>query len=277
MTQPTIQYLQPGDPIAYTVQGRGAAFVYVPHLHTNHLRAAWEVPGVSEFFGSLALRRRVVRFDPAGTGMSPAGEPDLTVEGLAGQVLRVFDGLGIDRGAVYGEITGGLPAIAFAAQYPERVTHLVLWCSFARDADHGTNPRLQSLFSLIDTDWELFTESICQAATGWQDARSAHAWATAMRESSTPEQTRRLLAARREWNVLPLLSEVSTPTLVLHDTRNQLASEDRSRELAAGIPGAHLQFVTGRSGMPGDGVLRMIDAFLRGGTTPAPVVAGERS
>jgi DNA-binding CsgD family transcriptional regulator len=111
------------------------------------------------------------------------------------------------------------------------------------------------------TDWELFTESISQAALGWRDADAARRWAAVLRDATTPDEFRAFLEARREWDVADRLGQVRAPTLILHDRSNALASEERSRELASSIPGASL-FICGTvDGTPGDDALAAVLAL----------------
>lgn len=269
---PPVQYLSgpDGRAIAYTSQGRGPALVLVPNIQLNHLAAEWDVPGAPEWFQTIARRHRLVRFDPAGSGLSRETASDFSIASLSGDIGSVLDALAIERAAVMGFLTGGLPAVHFAATRSDRVSHLVLWDSFARNVDHGAAPRLRSLFAMAATDWELFTESISQAALGWRDAEGARRWAAVIRAGSSPEPFQRYIEARASWDVSGMLAQVQAKTLVLHDPANPLASEERCRELAAGITGARMVTAGSRSGLPDLDAARLIEEFLRDG----PLVAG---
>ena len=181
---------------------------------------------------------------------------------------------------VFGWATGGLPAIAYATRHPEGVSHLILWSSFARDETHGQAPRMRALFEMAATDWPLFTESISQAALGWLDAEQARQWAAILREATTPAEFFGFLQARRQWDVTDDLERVEAPTLVMHDQRNALASEERSRELAARIPNARFLVCDSNGGAPDDEAIDALKSFVgladTGGTTLAELTPRER-
>lgn len=251
-----------GAQIAYWVLGSGPALINVPHVQMCHLLREWRIEPVQRWFMRIARSHRLVRFDNRGGGLSHAGPRDFSLDALAGDIDAVSHALGLEQFALFGMVTGCLPAIHYAASHPERVTRLVLWSGFARNVDHGRRPRLQSLFEMAERDWELYTESICQAALGWNDARAARQYAAMLREATSPEAFREYLVARRGWDVSSQLGSVAAETLVLYDECNPLASEARCRELAAGIPKARFVAVESTAGMPDDRATDLIEAFL---------------
>lgn len=134
---------------------------------------------------------------------------------------------------------------------------------FVRRHMPGDNlARMRTLFEMASVDWELFTESISQAALGWTDATVGRHWARLIRAASSQEDFLRYLVARRTWDVSGQLAQVRAKTLVISDQTNQLADAERSRELAAKIP--HAQFITasGWQGMPDDDAIDAIQNFL---------------
>ncbi len=259
-----------GRSIAYTSRGSGPALAIVPHVQMSHLRREMAIDAFRAFAATVGRHRRLVRFDGWGSGLSGDDAASFAVDSLADDIRLVLDALGLEQAALFGHITGVLPAIAFAAAHPGRVTHLVLWNGFARHVEHGANPRMQALFAMAATDWELFTESISQAALGWRDAAASQQWAALVRESTTPARFSRYLEARRGWDVSGLLAQLAAPTLVLHDRHNALASEERSRELAAGIANAQFVEASSVAGMPDAQTSMLIDRFLRGGESSLP-------
>ncbi len=121
---------------------------------------------------------------------------------------------------------------------------------------------MRSLFEMAATDWELFTESISQAALGWQDALAARQWAAVGRAATTQAEFLDFLKARRDWDVTAELGSVQVPTLVMYDRANALASEERSRELAAGIPGAQFLLCGSEGGTPDAGAIEAIRSLV---------------
>ena len=82
--------------------------------------------GLSELVAILAESRRVIAPDTLGFGDSvppePA-EPDLVY--YADSVVRIFDGLGLDRVDLYGSHTGANVGMEVAIAHPDRVRKLV--------------------------------------------------------------------------------------------------------------------------------------------------------
>ena len=95
-------------------------------------------------------------------------------------------------------------AIAYAARYPERVSHLMLWCSYAREADYLSSPTTQAelaLGELRDIDWATLTETWGHPMLGWSEDEEARRLGAFVRECVTPEgwQSGRM---RRSWKPL---------------------------------------------------------------------------
>lgn len=274
--EPQVHYAAAADGchLAYLKMGRGPALIDVPHFQMSHLRLEWRIEAVREWCETLARRQQVVKFDNHGGGLSDRECDDFSLETLAEDIGVVADAAGLTTFALFGRITGALPAIAFAAAHPECVTHLILWNGFARDADHGQNERMQSLFRMAATDWEMFTESVSQAATGWEDADAARQWATVLRAAGSQATFLTYLEARRAWDVSELLERIKAPTLVLVDASNRLANEKNGRELASRIPGAAMQTVDSKAGVPGTAGIAVMEEFLGVAGQQVPAIEG---
>lgn len=259
-TAPAIRYVRTDDgvDVAYWKLGRGPVLLHSPNVQLGHARSEWTVEGMRRWYQALARHFTVVRYDHRGGGLSSRGGHTQSIDALVRDVDAVATRISDEPLVLLGWLSGGLPAIAYAAKNPSRVSHLALWCSFARNADHGLAPRLRALFQMAATDWTLFTESISQAALGWRDAEEARRWAAVVRDATTRDEFLAFLEARREWDVTDRLEQVRAPTLVLHDRSNALAGEERSQELAAGIPGARLFLCDTADGSPGDDALEAL-------------------
>jgi DNA-binding CsgD family transcriptional regulator/pimeloyl-ACP methyl ester carboxylesterase len=217
----------------------------------------------------MARQYCLIRFDNAGSGLSDDRAGDFSLDAIADEIAVVADALGLRRFALFGRITGGLPAIVFAARHPERVTDLVLWNSFADHRRHGGEARMKAVLDLAATDWQLFTESISQAALGWQDGPTARAWAEVLRTATSQETFLKYLKARTSWDVTDLLGGIRARTLVMYDLNNELVNAARDQELAAAIPDARLAAVRSDGGVPGDEAIAAIEAFLGDAEAPA--------
>jgi 3-oxoadipate enol-lactonase len=80
----------------------------------------------------LAARYRVLRYDLRGHGASPVPEGPSTLADLAGDLVALLDGRGIERASIVGVSLGGMISLWLAAHRPERVERLVAACTSAQ-------------------------------------------------------------------------------------------------------------------------------------------------
>ena len=141
---------------------------------------------------------------------------------------------------------GGAIAIAYAVKHPERVTQLVLYGAFATGIKHGGTAEdieaHRALASLLRLGWGVNNPAFCKTFTCRfiPEATPQHEqWFDELqRVSTSPEHAARLMERDDDLDVRPLLSQVKTPTLVIHCDRDQAVAPERGRLLAAQIPGA---------------------------------------
>src|SRR5215216_4955100 len=149
---PETRYAKSGDVnIAYQLMGDGPFDLVLISGFVSHLDLDLDEPRMAYFLRRLASFSRLIRFDKRGTGLSdrPGGLPDL--ETRMDDVRAVLDAVGSDRAAIFGYSEGGPMAALFAATYPERVSALVLYGSYAKrqdaDADYPWAPTREERFA----------------------------------------------------------------------------------------------------------------------------------
>ena len=71
-------------------------------------------------------------------------------------------------------------AIAYAARHPERISHLILWCTYARGSDFLRSTQAQAIRGLVVQSWELYTETVAHALLGWSAGAPARQFAAMM-------------------------------------------------------------------------------------------------
>lgn len=111
--------LPDGGRLAYEVTGEG------PPL----LLCRWGAGGLAmwrPFAARFAARRRVIAFDPRGTGASSDAPLGTTTRALAADARALLDALDVERADVLGESLGGMTASWLAIDAPARVRRLVL-------------------------------------------------------------------------------------------------------------------------------------------------------
>ena len=215
--EPRIQYAKTEDgvSIAFAVHGEGRALVLMP-FPFSHLQLDWGIPELRSWYERLAKNRQIVRYDPTGTGLSDRDLTDFSVDAGVRDLEAVVGRLGLERFALFAPLFSGPASITYAVRNPERVSHLIFWNSAARTADLIGGPQVQALVQLANADWEVFTETAAHVAYGWAEGEQARRYAAVMRESSTQEGLQAALATASDIDVIELLPQVRSPTLVLH-------------------------------------------------------------
>ncbi len=247
--EPRIQYAQTKDgvSIAYWTLGEGEPLVCMYVGGFSHIQLEWEIPAVRRVYERWAQKRMVVRYDSRGCGLSDRDVTDYSLEAHLLDLEAVVGHLGCERFALFPNGGTGPVAIAYAVRHPERVSHLVLWCTYARASDLWESPQVKGLLGLLDTDWELWAETAAHAVFGWSEGELAHQYAALMRESATPEAVRSAWVASSEIDVTALLPEIRSPTLIVHRRQLPFPTMDVARQLASKIPGARLVLQEGDS------------------------------
>jgi len=273
--EPRIQYAQTTDGvgIAFWTLGEGTPLVYMPVPPWGHIQMEWLMPARRAEYEHLADKRKLVRYDNRGHGLSDRDVTDFSLDSRLLDLEAVVDRLGLERFALLGVFHSGPVAIAYAVRHPDRVSHLLLWCTYARYSDYIASSQAQGLLALIDKDWELYTDTVAHARLGWSEAEQAREFAAFMRECVTQEAARAAFVSLRGLDVTDLLPQVRAPTLVLHRRQLPWPVVDVARGLASRIPDAHLALLEGASLAPWAGdveaVLAAIDEFLGEGEEAA--------
>jgi class 3 adenylate cyclase len=274
--EPRIQYAQTADgvSIAFWTLGEGMPLIMMPPAAFSHVQLEWRVPEARRCYERLAESRKLVRYDVRGTGLSQRDVTDFySLDSQMLDLQAVVDRLGLESFALFGFVSSGPAAIAYAARHPERVSHLILWCSYARGSDYLTTPQMEALIGLIDKDWELFTETLSHARLGWSEGEPAQRFAELVRESFTPAVMLAGVSEAGTSDVTGLLSQIGSPTLVLHRRHVPFPEMDIATGLASRLSNACLVLLEGTSILPylGDmeSVLSAIDEFLGEGEEAA--------
>jgi pimeloyl-ACP methyl ester carboxylesterase/DNA-binding winged helix-turn-helix (wHTH) protein len=234
-----------GVRLAYATTGNGPPLVKASNWLT-HLDFEWGSPIWRHWYTALSRHHRLVRYDERGNGMSQRDVPEVSFETWVRDLETVVDAAGLDRFPLLGISRGGPIAIAYAVRHPERVTQLVLYGAFAEGSKHvGTPQELEArraLESLMRLGWGLNNPAFCKTFTCRfiPEATPEHEqWFDELqRVSTSPENAARLMELDDEIDVRPLLSQVTTPTLVIHCDRDRAVPPERGHLLAAEIPGA---------------------------------------
>src|SRR2546425_5902107 len=190
--EPRIQYAKTSDgvDIAYWAMGAGIPLVHMPQGTASHVQQEWQFPEMRRWYEQLARRTTLVRYDGRGCGLSERNVDDLTPESKVRDLAAVVDGLALEKFALFGFSAQGMFAIDYSVRHPERVSHLILWCSCARPADMAQSPQMRALWQLGESDPELRTEAMAHFRMGWEQSEVAHRFAAFIRQAVTWESER---------------------------------------------------------------------------------------
>jgi len=268
-----IRYARTDDDvsIAYWTDGEGTPFVHMsPAFPFTHLQLEWQVPGWKEWCAGLAGLGKLVRFDPRGGGLSDHNVANRSLETYVRDLEAVADHLGLERFALLGVLHSGPVAVAYAARHPERVSHLVLWCTYAKARDLSA-PSYEAVRMLLEKDWQVYCETLAHVLFGWSEGE-AQQFASFIPECVSQEEARRLFDVVDGFDVDALLGQVRVPTLVVQRRAFPFFDMDVARRLTAGIPDARLAVLEGGSLCPwmGDAVAtaQLIGGFLLDAAAP---------
>jgi len=235
-----------GVRIAYATSGTGPPLVK-PANWMTHLEYDWDSPVWRHWLRELSSEHTLIRYDERGNGLSDRELDSVSFESWVTDLETVVDTLGLERFPLLGISQGCAVAITYAVRHPERVTKLVLYGGYVEGVLTRSKTQAQVDETLmvmrgIPLGWghdnpafrmffaARFLPEGTREQMGW--------FSDLQRVTTTPEMGARLLSTAATIDVTELAPQVRTPTLVLHATRDAVASFSEGRKLAALIPSA---------------------------------------
>jgi class 3 adenylate cyclase len=271
---PRYAQAEDGTNIAYQVHGEGSLdLVFVPGF-VSHAEVFWEEPATARFIRRLASFGRLVTFDKRGQGLSDRPDRPPTLEESMGDLRTVMDATGCERAAIFGISEGGPMSVLFAATYPERVSALVLYATYARMLKADDFP--EGVREEVYDEWKEAVRSDWGGAVGvdyWapsckDDADFARWWGRLLRLGTSPAGALQLIDLYREIDVRAALPAIDAPTHVLHRAGDRLVPVRQGRYLAKAIPDARYVELPGSDHLPMVGdegrLLDEVEEFLAG-------------
>lgn len=231
---------QPGT-IYYEIKGKGEPLVLIKGLSFS----------AKHWFGyddQLASHFKVISNDNRGISRSKSKVSwGLTVSDMAKDIIRILDQEGIDKAHILGLSLGGMIAMAFAAEHPDRCKTLTVMNSsvggrrkvrispkvvLSALKNRGANKRLPQALSQYLIKREAPKELLDEVVKKWEGIIAEDG----LHRLTTFKQ---LLAALR-FNSKDKLSSISVPTLVLFGNEDRFVPTVNSFELYRHIPKARL-------------------------------------
>ncbi|MEP6873986.1 MAG: alpha/beta fold hydrolase [Burkholderiales bacterium] len=232
-----------------------------------------------DFVAMLVARGfRVIRFDNRDIGLSQRfdhlGVPNLaldslkfaigmkvsapyTVATMADDTAGLLDALGIPAAHICGASMGGMIAQQLAARHPTRVKSLTLIMT-SSGARRLPGPSLKVRSALISRPKDANNvQSVIEhyvklykliGSPGYPaaDAYLQERLGQSVRRSYRPQGTaRQMIAIAADGNRSPLLAQIRKPTQIIHGKDDPLVPVEAGHDLAAKIPGAEIDIISG--------------------------------
>jgi class 3 adenylate cyclase/pimeloyl-ACP methyl ester carboxylesterase len=252
--------------------GEGPVDIIVVSGLCSHIEFMHELPGYTAFVRRLAKFARVVTFDKRGQGLSDriSGAPSLEVR--MDDVRTIMNEINSHRAVLFGFSEGCPMSILFAATYPERVSHLVLFAGYAHAADlrpSGDTPDAAlARRTLRVKNWgkgDMLKRVLPSRAT---DPNMIPLLSKFERLASSPGAIRTLLELTSQIDVTSILQAIQVPTLVLHRKTDLVVPVALGRSLAQHIQSAkYIEYPEGDHGFWSgeiDALLGDIEEFVTG-------------
>jgi len=130
---PVTRYAQSGEVnVAYQTMGEGPIdLIIVPGI-VSHVEFAHEFPAYTHWLSRLAKFARVVTFDKRGQGLSDRVLGTVPLEERMDDLNAIMRDIASPRAALFGFSEGSAMSALFAATYPDRVSHLLLFGGYVK-------------------------------------------------------------------------------------------------------------------------------------------------
>jgi len=263
-----------GVSIAYRVHGDGPLDLVLVPGFVSQVELLWEEPEVARFLRRLTSFSRMLVFDKRGQGLSDRPGRPPTLEESMDDLKAAVEAAGFERPALFGISEGGPMSALYAATYPEEISGLVLFGTFARmlnapDFPPGiTEEALDRWGAMIRRDWGKAVGLNVWAPSRVGDSDFERWWARLLRQGTSPAGAIALMDLYREMDARAILPAIDVPTLVLHRAEDRMVPAAQGRYLAESISGARYIELPGEDHLPFtgdvDGLLDEVEEFLVG-------------
>jgi DNA-binding SARP family transcriptional activator/pimeloyl-ACP methyl ester carboxylesterase len=263
-----IRFMERGSGrLAWATAGAGAPLVSLPAWVSSLAALGAGADPRSALLGRLSRRARLIVYDRIGMGLS-TGQGEVSLESDLEDMDRVLDAAGVDQAALLAMSQGGPPALAFAARFPERVSRIALFGTYASGPRAFPRKELrESMLSLVRAHWGIGSRTLADLLVPGAPGDQVEHFARYQRESATPELAARALDAFYAADVTDRLDAVRCPVLILHYRGDRAVPFRGGEDLAARLPDARLVPLDGVAHLPRaedlDRIAALVEDFLR--------------
>jgi pimeloyl-ACP methyl ester carboxylesterase/DNA-binding CsgD family transcriptional regulator len=247
-----------GVRLAYAVSGEGPPLV-MSATWLTHLEHQWRSLAWRPWLDAFTAEHKVLRHDSRGCGLSDRDAGNLSFETWVRDLECVVEAADFRRFALVGTCWGGPIAIEYAARHPERVSHLVLYGSYAQGRLRRTDSPNEAAKSRLLTDvtrlgWGKDDHDFLQVwASRFQPGGTREhlcSWSEQMRAATCAETAVRLFEIGWNTDAREAARKIKCPVLIIRPERDVVAPIEQSRLLASLIPDCRFVQLDGENHMP---------------------------
>jgi pimeloyl-ACP methyl ester carboxylesterase len=236
-----------GSRIQYADQGNGPAVLF---LHGFGLTL-----GMWDSQEALAPRYRIVRFDARGFGGSEVGDAILTMDRIAEDAAVLVERLRLGPVVLVGCSMGGYAALVFAHRHASLLRGLVLVDTRAgADSPEARKGRAELAAKIMkdgaQAALDFFLPKVFGETTKTSRADVVARFKDMVLASSPQGLSDGLHGMAARQDSIPLLREISVPTLVVYGEEDLLTPRSEAEIMQRGIKGAELAMIPKSGHLP---------------------------
>jgi pimeloyl-ACP methyl ester carboxylesterase/DNA-binding CsgD family transcriptional regulator len=247
-----------GVKLAYAISGEGPPLAMSASWLT-HLEHQWRSLAWKPWLEAFSSQHTVLRYDSRGCGLSDREIGEVDFETWVRDFECVVEAAGFERFALLGTCQGGPIAMEYAARHPERVTHLVLYGTYARGRAKRTDrpnqvEKAKVLIDLTRLGWGRENHAFLQVwASQFQPGGTLEhlrSWSEQQQAATSAETAARLLRIGWEVDVTETARRIKCPVLVAHAEHDAVVPIEEGRTLAGLIPDCRFVQLASENHMP---------------------------
>jgi pimeloyl-ACP methyl ester carboxylesterase/DNA-binding CsgD family transcriptional regulator len=247
-----------GVKLAYAVSGEGPPLV-MSATWLTHLEHQWRSLAWQPWLEAFSREHKLLRYDSRGCGLSDRDVDDLSFESWVRDFESIVEAASFQRFSLLATCQGGPIAIEYAARHPERVSHLILYGTYARGRSQRTDvpqevEKAQLLLDLTQLGWGQENHAFLQVwASQFQPGGTLEhlrSWCDQQRAATSPETAVRLLEIGWNVDVRQAARKIKCPVLIVHPERDAVVPINEGRLLASLIPNCRFVQLDSENHMP---------------------------
>ena len=247
-----------GVRLAYAVSGAGSPLV-MSATWLTHLEHQWRSLAWRPWLDAFTREHKVLRHNSRGCGLSDRNVGDLSFETWVRDFECVIDAAAFRRFSLVGTCWGGPIAIEYAARHPDRVSHLVLYGTYALGRSRWKDfpnevEKARVLLDLTRLGWGQENHALLQVwSSQFQPGGTLdylRSWSEQQRAATSGDTAARLLEIGWNVDVREAARTIKCPVLIVHPERDAAVPFEQGRLLASLIPNSRFVQLDSENHMP---------------------------